>query len=60
MVDIRWFEQSHFSIHPQATDKKGPTIHIDPFLSRIDQPENHIYPEPLIEALRRGETRSFS
>lgn len=44
VVEIRWFEQSHFSF---AT-RSGTTIHVDPFLSRVVKPESHIFAEPLV------------
>jgi L-ascorbate metabolism protein UlaG (beta-lactamase superfamily) len=43
-VAIFWLEQSHFIIKTAG----GVLIQIDPFLSRKIEPENHIYPEPLM------------
>ena len=43
-VALFWLEQSHFIIKTAG----GVLVHIDPFLSRKIEPENHIYPEPLI------------
>ena len=43
-VALFWLEQSHF-IFKTA---EGTLIHIDPFLSRVVKPENHIHPEPVI------------
>jgi L-ascorbate 6-phosphate lactonase len=44
-IALVWFEQSHFAI----VRPSGMVAHIDPFLSRSVKPENHIYPEPLVE-----------
>jgi L-ascorbate metabolism protein UlaG (beta-lactamase superfamily) len=43
-VALFWLEQNHFII--KTTE--GILVHIDPFLSRKIEPENHIYPEPLM------------
>ncbi|NQU44619.1 MBL fold metallo-hydrolase, partial [bacterium] len=44
-VLLYWLEQSHFVM--KIPD--GTIIHIDPFLSRLVKPENHIRPLPLLE-----------
>lgn len=43
-IRITWFEQSHFSF----TTPGARVIHVDPFLSRVVKPENHIHAEPLV------------
>ena len=43
-IALFWLEQSHFIIKTASSV----LVHIDPFLSRVVEPENHIYPEPLM------------
>ena len=43
-VAMFWLEQSHFAMKTAS----GTLIHVDPFLSRVVAPENHIHPEPLM------------
>lgn len=54
-VEIFWFEQSHFLFKTE----RNQLIHIDPFLSRTVRPENHIYPEPLLEPGEATATHVF-
>jgi len=43
-IALFWLEQNHFIIKTAG----NVLVHIDPFLSRVVKPENHIYPEPLM------------
>lgn len=43
-IALFWLEQSHFIIKTAG----NVLLHIDPFLSRTIELENHIYPEPLM------------
>jgi L-ascorbate 6-phosphate lactonase len=44
-VALFWLEQSHFAMKTPSHR----SIHVDPFLSRVIKPEQHIYPHPVIE-----------
>ncbi len=49
-VGVFWFEQNHFLLQGGKTVQNGGDvrIHVDPFLSRVVKPENHVHPRPLI------------
>jgi L-ascorbate metabolism protein UlaG (beta-lactamase superfamily) len=44
-LSCTWLEQSHVVLKTPA----GLLVHVDPFLSRVVKPENHVRPRPFLE-----------